>query len=153
MLVLLNGALLPSAPPARIAAGRVVVPAAAVAQIADRVAVLPDGTTNARRGDRLCTAKAAGADELVALAPLARCLGARVTWNGAMKSLAIELPRLPVAATRAPYDPGAPRVAPTAIFTPEPAPPTPRAIATGIPRPRRTAIPVTPSLPLTDRRR
>lgn len=148
MLVLLNGALAPSAPPARVVDGRVLAPPALVARIADRVTIAGH-VMQARRGDRTCSAQTRGIDELVVLAPLARCLGVRVAWHSRGKALSLDLPAPAAARTHAPFDPNAPRVAPTAIFTPEPAPPTPRVIATGVPRPRRTAIPVTPSFPLT----
>lgn len=143
--VLVDGAVTPSAPPARLAGGRVVAPSALVARLADRVDVLPDGTLTAARGERRCVARVA--DGMVTLAPLARCLGATVTWDGASRTIAFAFAEPRGARTHAPYDPAAPRVTPTTLFTPEPSPPTPRAIATGVPRPRRTAIPEEPSFP------
>ncbi|MEA2663694.1 MAG: hypothetical protein QOI11_638 [Candidatus Eremiobacteraeota bacterium] len=154
--MLVDGALVPSAPGARLIAGRVVAPVGLVARLADSVAVGPDGSVTAARGERRCSAppaEAGSGEASVALGPLARCLGAEVTWDGRAKTLGLAFPPPPdPLRTHPPFDPAAPQVAPTAIFTPEPAPPTPRAIATGSPLPRRTAIPVTPSLPLTSPR-
>lgn len=152
--IVVDGGLAPSVPPARLVDGRVFVPAALIARLADRVAIAEDGTLTARRGEHACVAStldAEGGLRLVALAPLARCLGAAVSWDGPSKTLglAFEAPR--PAETHAPFDPNAPQVAPTMIFTPEPVS-TPRAISTGSPIPRRTAIPVTPSWPVTSPR-
>jgi hypothetical protein len=121
-----------------------------VARIAERVDVAPDGIVTARRGERVCVARPlAGSDPvLVAIAPLARCLGGSVAWDGRTKTLLLAFGGPVEVRTLPPYDPNAPRVAPTMVFTPEPAAPTPRVIVTGSPRPRRTAIPVTPSWPL-----
>ena len=150
--VVVDGSFAPSVPVASLRGGRVVAPADLIANFADRVQSGPGMTITVRRRERACTAAPVDAENppRYALAPLARCLGAHVTWDGAGKTLALAFEGEPrVVRTLPPFDPNAPQVAPTQIFTPEPAPPTPRVIATGSPRPRRTAIPVTPSWPLT----
>src|ERR1700681_2856488 len=86
--VLVYGSFVHSAPPASLSDGHVVAPLVLVARIADRVEVSGNGTVTARRGERECRARALpGSDPaLVALAPLARCLGAsQVAWDGAAK--------------------------------------------------------------------
>jgi hypothetical protein len=152
--VIVDGALVPSAPAAALRDGRVVAPVALVARIADRIDVGTDGRIWARRGERTCSARPAPPDDpaLLAIGPLARCLGARVEWDGRTKTLSLTFAGPLMVSTPRPYDPNAPRVAPTTVFTPEPAPPTPRVIVTGSPQPRRTPIPVTPSWPLTSPR-
>jgi hypothetical protein len=143
--VLVDGSFVPSAPPATLRDGHVVAPLELVARIADRVEASPGGTIAARRGERECVVRRVpGSDPvLVELAPLARCLGAtHVAWDAAGKTLALAFEGPVVVRTLPPFDPAVPQVAPTTIFTPEPGPPTPRVIATGSPRPRRTAIPM-----------
>jgi hypothetical protein len=149
--VVVNGSFVPSNPPASLRDGRVAGSLALVARLAERVDVAPDGTVTARRGENVCVVRPpAGSDPaLVAIAPLARCLGAHVAWDNRTKTLLLAFDGPVELRTLPPYDPSAPRVAPTMVFTPEPAAPTPRVIVTGSPRPRRTAIPVTPSWPLT----
>jgi hypothetical protein len=143
--VVVDGVLVPSAPSATLRGGRVVAPLALVARIAAAVETAPDGSVIARRGSRACSARPLRGSEppVVALAALARCLGADdIRWDGRTKTLALVFDGPVTLRTPGPYDPNAPRVAPTTIFTPEPAPPTPRVITTGSPRPRRTAIPI-----------
>jgi hypothetical protein len=139
--VLVDGVFVPTVPSASLRDGRVVAPAWLVARIA-----APDGTITARRGERECAARTvAGSDPepMFALAPLARCLGAQhVAWDARGKTLQLAFGGPVVVRTLPPFDPSAPQAVPTTIFTPEPAPPTPRVIETGSPRPRRTAIPI-----------
>ena len=145
--VLINGTPAPSSPPAQLAGGHVLAPPVLIAKFADRVTTFPDGGLTATRAERACVALPV-MEHMVALAPLARCLGAHVAWDPQAKTITLAFPTSVDVRTPAPFDVTAPQVAPTTIFTPEPPSPTPRAIETGVPRPRRTAIPETPSLPV-----
>jgi hypothetical protein len=78
----------------------------------------------------------------VALAPLVRSLGGDAHFDARTKTLALAFDGARVIETPTPFDPRAPQVAPTTIFTPQPPAPTPRVVETGVPVPRRTAIPV-----------
>jgi hypothetical protein len=156
VLVVVDGTVLPSAPPAVLRAGRVIAPVTLLARIADRVDAAEPGTVTAARGDLRCTAPAISGAEpaFVAIAPMARCLGAtHVAFDGRTKTLALTFRTARNVRTPSPFDPSAPQVSPTTVFTPEPAPPTPRAIVTGSPHPRRTAIPVfaSPAAPTSPR--
>lgn len=145
VLVMVDGSVVPSAPTATLRAGRVIGPATIVARMADRVGVAADGSFMAARGEQLCVASAVpGSDPpMVELAPLARCLGAtNVAWDARSKTLTVAFGGPSIVRTMPPFDAGAPQVSPTTVFTPEPARPTPREVATGSPRPRRTGIPI-----------
>lgn len=151
--VIVDGALVPSIPPASVLAGRVVGPPRLVAAFADQVVVGSDGRVIARRGALTCTAPAltAGDPPLVALAPLARCLGAAISWDARAHTLALAFgPEAPLP-TPTPQAVPVGTPSPTAP-SPGPAtpPPTisPRPVLTGVPMPRRTAIPALPSWPV-----
>jgi hypothetical protein len=151
--VVLNGTILPSFAPAQLDAGRVVAPLQTiVADLAGSVSYTPGAQTIAlvREGRRIVAGVVFVRDgtPYVVLEPLVRKLGGSVQFDTRTKTLAIDLPSDRTLETPAPFDPRAPQVSPTALFTPEPPRPTPRAVATGIPQPRRTAIPAVPSWPL-----
>ncbi len=150
---MLNGTIVPSFAPARLDAGRVVAPLQTiVADLASCATYTPgSGAIQLERGGRRLVVKVvfvADGTPYVMLEPLVRKLGGSATFDSRSKTLGIVLPVERVLETPAPYDPRLPQVAPTMLFTPEPPRPTPRALATGVPLPRRTAIPAVPSWPL-----
>jgi hypothetical protein len=147
--VLIDGVFVPSAPPAVLVAGHVVGPVELVARFTSSVEVRR-GNVTARRDDTTCSARSLtlGDPVLVELTPLARCLGAHVTWDGRSKTLSLAFPNAVTIKPLPSYVPLAPQASPSTVFTPQPAPPTPRPIEVGSPRPRRTAIPVAPSWPV-----
>jgi hypothetical protein len=79
------------------------------------------------------------------LATVVRAFGGTVTFDAVHRTADVELAASTDLATPAPFDPHAPQAAPTDVFTPQPVPATPRPFESGDPRPRRTAIPATPS--------
>jgi hypothetical protein len=81
----------------------------------------------------------------VPLAEVVRALGGAAAYDARTHTAALDVPPATVLATPTPFDPAAPQVAPTVIFTPSPAPATPPPPVAGSPQPRRTAIPVIPS--------
>lgn len=100
-----------------------------------------------RLGDRFTQVPMASApapsryDRLyVALAPIARTLGARVWFDVHTHTLYVQTP-LRALATPTPFNPAVPEAPPRAVFTPSPAP-QPRPTVSGTPLPRRTPIPV-----------
>jgi hypothetical protein len=76
----------------------------------------------------------------VALVPLLRALGEDVAIDGARGRIEVTSPRHVAIATPAPFDPRAPQVAASIVFTPTPVP-TPALTWSGTPVPRRTPIP------------
>jgi hypothetical protein len=150
--IVVNGTLIPSSAPARIIGGRVVAPLAPiVVRLAARTVYAPGSATVLieRGGLRIVVPVLFVEDDIpyVELGPVVRRIGGSATFDSPTKTLAIVLPSPDLIATPAPYNPAQPAVSPSAVFTPAPPPPTSRPIETGIPRPRRTAIPVTPSQP------
>jgi hypothetical protein len=171
IVVTVNGSLVPATPtqPAQIISGTVVAPAEPFARrIATAASIDPSrGAIVMERGDRRIelrtghstawTGSAAialpiapyvrGETLIIPLAVVARALGAHVRYVGAEHVLEIETEPPAPLATMTPYRPGAPAVAPTALFTPQPPSPSPRPTVSGTPLPRRTPIPVRPSWP------
>ncbi len=165
LVVVLNGAFVPSSPPVRRLFGHVMAPLApVVTRIADVVTLAGDDVTLVR-GARTCvfrvgspTYRCAGIvaragvtpfarDGIVflPLATVARAFGGNVAYDRRTDTLSIAFAPRSVVITPAPFEPSAPQVAPTQVFTPQPGPPTPQVMVSGDPRPRRTAIPATPS--------
>jgi hypothetical protein len=83
----------------------------------------------------------------VELGPIIRSIGASAAFDATTKTLTVILTPAGAIATPPPFDPTLPRVEPTMVFTPSPPPATPRSTESGLPRPRRTAIPALPSQP------
>jgi hypothetical protein len=165
IIVLLNGVFVPSAPPPRRVFGAVMVPLAPiVARIADRV-TLDGDTITLVRGTRVCAFtvgspayRCDGVRQASGVVPFARdgivylplgavvrAFGGTVTFDARSGTVAVTLPRSNALLTPPPFDANAPQATPTRVFTPQPAPPTPQVPISGDPRPRRTAIPATPS--------
>lgn len=165
VVVILNGAIVASAPPAQLLFGHVMAPLApVVTRIAER-ASLDGDTITIVRGDRTCVLRI-GSDRMtcdgtssvlpaapfgrdgVAFVPLAdivRAFGGSAEYDARARIASLDVQPATDLKTPAPFDPNAPQAAPTTIFTPSPPPATPRPVDTGSPQPRRTAIPVDPS--------
>lgn len=161
VIIVLNGAVVASAPPPRLLFGHVVVPLTpVVTRFTERVAI--DGNTiTLVRGAHTCVLHV-GWDALqcdgttsplpvapfgrdgvayVPLAEIARAFGGTAAYDARSRILALTLPEPTVLASPAPFDPAAPQASPTTVFTPSPPPATPRPVDAGSPQPRRTAIP------------
>lgn len=168
VMVVLNGSVIAGTPPAALVAGHVMVPVhSVVTAFADGVSFGPAGSITIVAGTHRCLLQV-GSREMrcddvprsiaaapferdgatyVPVADLARAVGGTVAFDGKTKTAALRFPLRTAVQTPVPFDPRVPQVAPTQLFTPEPArrTPTPRPVETGSPRPRRTAIPATPS--------
>ncbi|GAC1418570.1 MAG: hypothetical protein NVSMB5_10070 [Candidatus Velthaea sp.] len=150
--IILNGAIVPSFAPARLCRGRVLAPLSSiVARMVTRTVYLPGSHSILiqRSSQQIVVAVAFVADGVpyVPLAPIVHAFGGAAAYDARSHTLSIALDGEREVETPAPFDPGAPQASPTVLFTPEPPKPTPRAVDTGAPRPRRTAIPVVPSQP------
>lgn len=150
--VVVNGAVAASSAPARLAAGRVVAPLRPIViRLTSRAAYDPDAeSVDVERGSTHVRVPVAFVDDgvpYVELAPLVTALGGSVAFDTSTKTLNVILPSDGAIRTPAPYDPAQPQVSPAAVFTPVPPRATPRSPDSGVPRPRRTAIPVLPSQP------
>jgi hypothetical protein len=154
IVIVLNGAFVPTTPPPRRLFGHVMVPLVpAVARIADRVTVAGDDLTFVR-GSRTCVLRVGSSAfrcdgtplsaevapfardgiVFVPIGPVARALGGSVLANARTGTIEIAMPPQWAVRTPAPFDPNAPQAAPT-----------PQVMVSGDPRPRRTALPATPS--------
>jgi len=151
--IVVNGSIVPSFAPARIVGGRVVAPLTPiVVRLASRTVYQPATATIAieRAGVRIVVPVVFVEDDIpfVELGPVVRGIGGSAVFDSPTKTLAIVLTPAETIVTPVPFDPGKPTVEPTTVFTPAPPPATPRSTDTGVPRPRRTAIPATPSQPV-----
>jgi hypothetical protein len=165
VIVILNGAIVASAPPAQLLFGHVMAPLAPVITRFSERAEIAGNTITVTRQGRTCILHV-GSDAFacdgverelpvapfgrdgvafVPLAELARALGGAAAYDSRTHIVALDLPPARALQTPPPFDPSAPRAAPTVIFTPTPAPATPRPLDSTSPQPRRTAIPAIPS--------
>jgi hypothetical protein len=165
LIVIVNGAFVPSSPPVRLLFGHVVAPLAPViARISDRVSLAGDTVTVAR-GGRTCvfevgspafqcdgvirraavTPFARDGIVYVPLAAAVRAFGGTIAIDARSATVDVTMPATAPFATPSPFDASAPQATPTRLFTPQPPPPTPRPVESVDPRPRRTAVPATPS--------
>lgn len=147
LTVLIDGVPIPTSHPACLLAGRVMAPLVPIVSRLARVAsVGPDGSVELEENHRRVTLemgrRAFEIDQIVyvPLASVAKALGARIAYDKRTRTVSVLLEPV-MLATMAPYDPTAPHVAPTTVFTPLPSP-TPRPTVTGIPAPRRTPVEV-----------
>jgi hypothetical protein len=167
VIVILNGAIIASAPPAQLLFGHVMAPLAPVITHFTERAVLDGDTITLVRNDRTCVLRV-GSDSItcdgvaatlpvapfgrggvafVPLAEVARALGGVAAYDSHTHIVALDVPAETNLKTPAPFDPAAPQASPTVIFTPSPVPvpATPRPLDSGSPQPRRTAVPAIPS--------
>jgi hypothetical protein len=150
--VVVNGAIVAGFTPARVVRGRVVAPLSPIViRLASRAAYEPAmARVVIERGSSRIVVPVAFVEDatpFVDLGPIVRGLGGSAVFDTASKTLTIVLQGSDEIVTPAPFAPGS-AVSPGAVFTPAPRTVTPRSTETGIPRPRRTAIPVTPSQPV-----
>jgi hypothetical protein len=167
VIVILNGAIVASAPPAQLLFGHVMAPLAPIVTRFTERAVLDGDTITLVRNDRTCVLRVGsdaitcdgvertlpvapfGRDGLayVPLAEVARALGGAAEYDPHTRIVALDLPPETVLKTPVPFDPNAPQAPPTVIFTPSPVPvpATPRPLDDSSAQPRRTAIPAIPS--------
>ncbi len=150
----MNGAIVSSFLPARIVEGHVVAPVTPiVAGLAGRVvyAASRPPTVQIERDARRIVVPVAFVEHgmpFVELVPVVRGIGGSVSFDAPTKTLAIVLDAATAIATMPPFDPRLPQPPAREVFTPSPRPEPSRGIATGVPRPRRTAIPAIPSEPV-----
>lgn len=168
VIVILNGAIVGSAPPAQLLFGHVMAPLAPVITRFTARAALDGDTITVARDGRTCVFRIGSeayncdgvggtlpvvpfARDGIAYLPLAEVVhafGGALTYDPRSGIVALDMPPDTELRTPAPFDPSAPSATPTTVFTPSPtpAPPaTPRPLDAGTPVPRRTAIPVIPS--------
>jgi hypothetical protein len=167
VVVILNGAIVASAPSARLLFGHVVAPLAPViTRFTDR-AVLDGDTITLVRGAHTCVLHIGseaitcdgitrtlpvapfgrGGVAFVPLAEVARALGGAAAYDSHTRIVALDVRPETALKSPPPFDPNAPQAPPTVVFTPSPVPatPAPRTTDPGSPQPRRTAIPAIPS--------
>lgn len=150
--LILNGSPLVSYNSAYLKDNRIVAPIAPLfTQIADRIAYSA-GHLTIVRGDRFAqiplqrVLPSEYSKTFVPAGTVLRALGMGVRFDAATHTLYITNP-LPVpSAAMTPFNPNAPRVLPSEVFTPQPVA-TPRPVFTGVPRPRRTPVAVSSSPP------
>jgi len=167
VIVILNGAIVASAPPAQLLFGHVMAPLIPIVTRFTERAALDGDTITLVRGDQTCVFHI-GSDAYscggvagtlpvapfgragtayVPLAEVAQAFGGAAEYDPRTRIVALDVPPETTLNTPAPFDPSAPSVAPTTVFTPTPAP-APRTTSppdAGTPLPRRTAIPAIPS--------
>jgi hypothetical protein len=145
--VLVDGHPLAAYERAYVAGGRVFAPVSPLlTRLADRVwfegdtLVVERGTRRVRIPLAPASAGQLGA-AYVMVGPVLRALGASVRYEPALRRVTVSTPLPAAVASPTPFNPGAPSVSPSAVFTPaEPA--TARPVWTGSPLPRRSALPL-----------
>ena len=147
--VLVDGRPLAAYERAYVARGRVFAPVSPLlTRVVDRLWF--DGQHDGARARRAARSRAlppAAAARLenayVMVGPVLRELGIAVRYEAAGQRLSVSTPGHGAVASPTPFNPAAPTVAPSAVFTPA-EPSTPRPLWTGSPLPRRTPLPHPP---------